>query len=288
MGGRDIPRVLDVRADRDRGPLWRSRVGLISGVLLVLRWVRGVCLRLGGHADAVGEVGLGHESRPFAGGPGTRQGMPTRRGRAWQGDVGSAAGVPGSSSGPDLGGAGLRAVPGFVVRRGTTVNTPARRDGGLDPQDGQLRDVDARRMPRTGWSAKAVAGGLNASPELEEQSDATSVEPPTAYCQESAATDDGSAQADFRRVRSAVMAVLVRSRREGRSRSFVLCGRHRPHGVGVSWGPAFGARVSAAGVGEEVHQAESEEQQEEQPTDCPSPCLCSVAHMLRHPALASS
>ncbi|KAB1149770.1 hypothetical protein F7R91_02695 [Streptomyces luteolifulvus] len=112
------------------------------------------------------------------------------------------------------------------------------------------------------------------------------METPTAYCQQGAAADDGSAQAEVRRVQGAVMAVLVGCRREGRSRPFILCGRLRMNGVGVSDGSQFGARFGAARVGEEVHQAESEEQQEEQSTDRPSPCTCSVAHTLRHLAVA--
>lgn len=82
------------------------------------------------------------------------------------------------------------------------------------------------------------------------------------------------------------MAMLVRGRHEGRSGLFPQCGRLRPHGVGVRCGPGFKARVGVAGMGEEVHQAESEEQQEGQSADCPSPCCCPVAHTLCHPALA--
>ncbi|GHE65093.1 hypothetical protein GCM10017771_88700 [Streptomyces capitiformicae] len=141
-------------------------------------------------------------------------------------------------------------------------------------------------MPRTGWSVQAVPRGLNAPPELPEQGDATPLEPPTADCQESTTADDGSTQAEFRRVRSAVTAVPVGSRREGRSRSFILCGRLRMNGVSVGDGPLFGARAGAARVGQEVHQAESEEQQEEQSADRPLPCSCSVAHTLRHLAVA--
>ncbi|GGQ97115.1 hypothetical protein GCM10010280_51030 [Streptomyces pilosus] len=110
------------------------------------------------------------------------------------------------------------------------------------------------------------------------------MEAPTADRQQSAAADDHSAQSEFRRVPGAVIAVLV-SRREGRS-CFVLCGPLLMHVVGVSGGAVFGAGVGAARVGEEMHQAESEEQQEQQSADCPSSCSCSVAHTLRHLAVA--
>lgn len=162
---------------------------------------------------------------------------------------------------------------------------PARRVGGLDSQDGQLRDIDALPIPRTWWLPQAGPSGLNAPPELLEQGDATPMEPPTADRQQSAAADDGSAQAEFRRVQGAVIAVLLRRHRERRDR-FILCGPLWMNGVGVSDGPAFGACVGAARVGEEMHQAESKEQHEEQSTDRPSPCSCSVAHALRHLAVA--
>lgn len=75
-------------------PLLAWRVRLIRGLLLVLLRARVACLRLGGHADTVDEVGLSHEEGPFAGRPARGKACPVRRGHAWQGCVGSAAGVP--------------------------------------------------------------------------------------------------------------------------------------------------------------------------------------------------
>ncbi|MDX3525925.1 hypothetical protein P1P75_05620 [Streptomyces sp. ID05-39B] len=60
------------------------------------------------------------------------------------------------------------------------------------------------------------------------------------------------------------------------------------NGVGMSGGLGCAAPAGVTRVGEEMHQAEGEEQQEHQTPHRASPCPGPVAHSLRHLAVAST
>lgn len=252
------PCGLGLRLETDMRSLRARWVGAMCSVLLWMRWA---CLRLGRYADTVAEVGLGHEARPFAGRPDTRRGMPVRQGRDASGRQQEVTSYDEDHD--------LRAVT-----------------SGLDPQDGQLCDTEASRMPRTGWSVQGGPGGPNALPDLQERGESTPVKPSAANCQQGAAADDGRAQAEFGRAPRAVIAVSVRSHCWGRCHPCIRCSPLRMDDVGVRDRLTFGGRIGTSRMGEQVHQAESEDQQQEQPADCPSPCSHSASHALRSLAVA--
>ncbi len=231
----------------------------------------------------------GAESRggAFRGSAGTRQGVPgppracvagMRRisGRSAQ----AYAARPGPRRVPDP---GWCLIASYDVARGRT--RPARRVGGLNPQDCQLRDTCASRETWIWWSEQAGPRGSPSPPAQGEQGDAATAESPTANRQQSAAADDSRAEAEIRRALGAVMVLLDGHRRDERDR-LTWCGRLGLNRVSMSDGLAFVADAGVACVGEEVHQAEGEEQQQEQAPDDASLRPGPVAHTLRHLAVA--